>query len=102
MWQKESRNYTASGVLQTPMDYKKRKENNMDEKMNEKLKEIYDSLTDEQKEKAKACKTPEELMAFAGEEDIELPEELLETVAGGGWFSDIFGQDGDGWPWKKC
>ena len=55
----------------------------MDEKMNEKLKEIYDSLTDEQKEKAKNCKTVDELMDFAGEEDIELPEELLENVAGG-------------------
>ena len=55
----------------------------MDEKMNEKLKEIYDSLTDEQKEKAMNCKTVEELMDFAGEEDIELPEELVEDVAGG-------------------
>ena len=35
------------------------------------------------------CKTVEELMVFAGEEDIELPEELLENVAGGfKWFWD--------------
>ncbi len=31
----------------------------MDEKMNEALKGIWDSLTDEQKEKAKQCKTPD-------------------------------------------
>ena len=55
----------------------------MDEKINEKLKEIYDSLTDEQKEKAKNCRTLEELVEFAGEEDIELPEELMDQVAGG-------------------
>ena len=55
----------------------------MDVKMDEKLKEIYDSLTDGQKEKALACTTQEELMDFAGEEDIELPEELLGDVAGG-------------------
>ena len=60
----------------------------MDEKMNEKFKEFYDSLTDEQKEKVKNCKTEEEFTAFGEEEDIELPEELLENVAGGfgaGW-----------------
>lgn len=40
-------------------------------------------LTDEQKEKMKACKTMEELLAFAKEENIELPDELLEAVSGG-------------------
>ena len=66
----------------------------MNEKMNEKLREIYDSLTDEQKEKAMNCKTAEELMDFAGEEDIELPEELVESVAGGRrWFWQGDGTD---------
>ena len=51
--------------------------------MDDKLKEIYDSLTEEQKEKALSCTTQDELMDFAGEEDIELPEELLEEGAGG-------------------
>ena len=55
----------------------------MDEKMNEIFKEIYASLSDEQKEKAKTCKTAEEWMAFAGKEGIELPDEVLENVAGG-------------------
>ena len=55
----------------------------MNEKLNETLKGIYDSLTEEQKEKAKACKTMKELSAFATEENIELPDELLEAVSGG-------------------
>ena len=56
----------------------------MDEKMNAALKGIYDSLTDEQKEKAKACKTMDELTALAAKDGIELPDEALDAVAGGG------------------
>lgn len=55
----------------------------MDEKMEEVLKGIYNSLTDEQKQMAKACKTVEELAALAGREGIELPDEALDAVAGG-------------------
>ena len=51
--------------------------------LNEVLKGIYDSLTDEQKEKVKACKTMDELVKLAGEEGIELPDEVLDAVAGG-------------------
>ena len=36
------------------------------EKLNEMLAGIWDSLTDEQKEKAKECKTPDELIKLAG------------------------------------
>ena len=53
------------------------------DKMNEKMKVIYDNLTDEQKAKAKACKTMDELMAFAGQEGIELPDEVLGSVSAG-------------------
>ena len=53
------------------------------EKLNGMLKGVWDSLTDEQKEKAKACKTADELLKLAGEEGIELPDEVLDTVAGG-------------------
>ena len=53
------------------------------EKLNEMIKGVWESLTDEQKEKAKACKSPDELIKLAGEEGIELPDELLDTVAGG-------------------
>ena len=55
----------------------------MNEKLNELLMGIYDSLTDEQKEKARACRTVDELVAFAGKEGIELPDEALDMVAGG-------------------
>ena len=56
----------------------------MKENVNEILKGIYDDLTDEQKEKAKECKTMDELMSLAGEWGIELPDEALDAVSGGG------------------
>ena len=55
----------------------------MDEKMNEVMKGIYEKLTDEQKEKAKACSTMDEFMKLTGEWGIELPDEALDAVAGG-------------------
>lgn len=42
-----------------------------------------DSLTDEQRGKAKTCKTPEELTALAAKEGVELPDEMLDAIAGG-------------------
>jgi len=54
------------------------------EKLNEMLKGLWDSLTDEQKAKAKECKTVEELVELAGREMIELPDELLEAVSAAG------------------
>lgn len=50
---------------------------NMDEKMKEAFKGIYDNLTDEQKEKVKACKSMDEMMALAGEWGVELPDACL-------------------------
>ena len=58
---------------------------NINPKLNATLKGIYDSLTDGQKEKAKQCKTMDELVAFAGKEGLELPDEMLDSVAGGKW-----------------
>ena len=43
------------------------------------------NLTPEQKEKAKACTTSEELIALAQEEGLDLSDEQLESVAGGDW-----------------
>jgi hypothetical protein len=43
----------------------------------------YENLSPEQQEKAKACKSMEELAALAEEEGFELPDEMLEGVVGG-------------------
>ena len=40
-------------------------------------------LTPEQQEKAMACKTPEEFIAFAKEMGYELSEDELEALSGG-------------------
>jgi len=49
----------------------------------------FDDLTDEQKAKAKACKTPEEMLALAREEGYELTDEELEGVSGGWCAADF-------------
>lgn len=43
----------------------------------------FNDLTDEQKEKIRNCKTPEDILALAQEEGYELSSEELETVSGG-------------------
>ena len=55
----------------------------MDQKMKELMANLLNSLTDEQKEKAKACKNVGELTALLGEMGIALPDELLDAAAGG-------------------
>ena len=49
-------------------------------------------LTPEQIEKAKAAKSTDELLALAKEEGVELTDEQLEAVAGGGddWIPAAF------------
>ena len=42
-------------------------------------------IAPELREKAKACTSPEELLALAKEEDYDLTDEELEAVSGGGW-----------------
>lgn len=58
------------------------------EKLLQALKELWDSLTDEQREKVQACASYDELMQYAAEEGIELPLEALDDVAGGYTFYD--------------
>ena len=43
----------------------------------------YKDLTPEQQEKAKACKTPEDILALAQAEGYELTDEELDGLAGG-------------------
>lgn len=50
-------------------------------KSEEALKGVWDSLTDEQRKKAKQCKTPDELAALAKKAGIELPDELPGKVS---------------------
>ena len=45
----------------------------------------FNDLTPEQQEKARNCKTPEDVLAFAKEEGLELTDEQLEAVSGGRW-----------------
>lgn len=51
-----------------------------------------ENLTPEQLEKAKACKTPQEILDLVKEEGLELTEDELDTVAGGEGF----------WTGKNC
>lgn len=53
----------------------------------------FEDLTPEQMEKAKACQTPEEIIALAKAEGYELSDEELEAVSGG-WSCDDHGQCG--------
>ena len=45
----------------------------------------HENLSPEQQERARACESPEELAALAEEEGLELSDEMLEGVAGGGF-----------------
>ena len=44
----------------------------------------FEDLSPELQEKAKACKTPEDIMALAKEEGYTLSDAELEDIAGGG------------------
>ena len=58
----------------------------------------FDSLTAEQKEQARSCKTPEEILALAKEEGYELSDEEIEGISGGSlWCSDMSASDCPAW-----
>ena len=71
----------------------------MDEKMREAFKNFYTNLTDEQKEKVRAFKTPGEIVKQAGEWGVEVPDELLDAVAGG--WEPMYGPVGYVWDEKR-
>ena len=50
-------------------------------------KELLKGLSEEQIAKIKACKSQDELLVLAKEEGVELSEEQLSAVSGGGCFS---------------
>ena len=51
--------------------------------------DLYNGLTEEQIAKAKACKNSDELLQLAKAEGVELNDEQLEAVSGGGCFKTI-------------
>lgn len=51
--------------------------------------ELFKGLTEEQIAKAKACKNQDDLLAMAKEEGVELTDEQIEEVSGGGCFSSF-------------
>ncbi len=48
---------------------------------------LFSNFTEEQMAKAKACKTPKELIELAGSEGIDLTDEQMEALSGGGEFT---------------
>lgn len=50
------------------------------------LQKKLEELTDEQRERARALKTPEEIVAFAKEQGIDITDDQLEAVSGGAWY----------------
>ena len=52
-----------------------------------------EDLSPELQEKAKACTSPEEILALAKDQGIELTDEELQAVAGGGFW---------GFDWDWC
>ena len=51
------------------------------------MADYREQITPEQMEKARACKTTDELIELAKSEGIELNEEQLEALSGGSWVS---------------
>ena len=45
----------------------------------------FEDLTEEQKAKARACTTAEEILALARAEGMELSDDQLEEISGGAW-----------------
>ena len=45
----------------------------------------FNDISPELREKAKGCKTTEELVKLAKQEGIELSDEQIESISGGDW-----------------
>ena len=51
----------------------------------------FEDLTPEQQEKARACKSPEELIELAKAEGVELSDGELDAISGGVWGLECHG-----------
>lgn len=60
------------------------------------LKDMYDSLSEDTKQRLHEATTPEEMLAVASEEGVELTDEQLEAVSGGLWSCSDYCQDVNG------
>jgi len=62
-------------------------------KRNETRRKVFDmdfeNISDELKEKAKACTTPEEILELVKSEGIELSDEQVEAISGGSWVHKV-------------
>ena len=69
----------------------------MNEQKRDALKEKFlGSLSAEQRTQAEACATAGEMMDLAGEWGVELPDEMLDAVAGGcNDYGDVSAEPGD-------
>lgn len=47
----------------------------------------FDELTPEQMEKARTCKSSDELVKLAASEGVELTDDQLEAISGGSWYN---------------
>ena len=52
------------------------------------LENLYKNLSDEQKAKAKACKSTEDLIEMTKKEGISISRDELEAIAGGNTWDD--------------
>ena len=50
-------------------------------------KQAFMGLTKEQREEIRSIDSEEDLARFARETGVELPDDALEQIAGGGWFN---------------
>ena len=66
------------------------------------FEEYIKDLSPELQEKARQCKTKDELMQLVAEEDIEIPMDALEGVAGGCFTSMLSCPAGGDHDWKKA
>ena len=49
----------------------------------------FDDLMQEQKDKAMACKSVDEIIELAKSEGVELTDDMLEAISGGGVWDDF-------------
>ncbi len=47
----------------------------------------FNELTPEQMEKARACKSPADLVELAKSEGVELTDDQLDAISGGTWYN---------------